>query len=106
MINLLKPQITTRFSDNKSEDIITKAELVNLDNKTFLKNRGNDISKIIFFENGDVFITELGYGRFVLSWDRTFNNLTHYEIEGKLDFHSQKFLTKINKTELLIYEPK
>ena len=104
MVKRLEPHISTRFSDGKSEDIITKAELVVLENQTFLKNRNNEISKIVFFENGDVFITELGYGKFVLSWDRNFNNLTYKNLDGKLDYHSNKFLTKKTKTELKIYE--
>ena len=104
MIELLAPMVTSRYSDGKIEEIYTKAELVTLDKQTFLKNRGNNISKIIFFENGDIFITELSYGRFVLSWDRNFNNLTYKKIEGRLDYHSQKYLTQKTNTELIIYE--
>lgn len=106
MIELLEPLKTSWFSANESGDRITKAELVNLDGKVFLKNRGNDISNIIFFENGDTFITELGRGQFVLSWDRNFMNLKFYRIEGRLDYHSNKYLTQKTKNELIIYEHK
>jgi len=102
MIELLEPDVVIRLYD--ATNINEKAELVVLDNQTFLKNRGSDISKIIFFENGDIFITELGSGKFVLSWDRNFVNLTFKKINGRLDFHSQKFLTQKTKTELIIYE--
>ena len=104
MIELLEPEVRIRMSEDKP--IITKAELVSLEGQIFLKNRGNDMSKIIFFENGDIFITELGHGKFVLSWNRNFVNLTFKKIDGRLDFHSQKFLTQSTKTELIIYELK
>jgi WD40 repeat protein len=106
MIEQLEPYVWTRRSNGKSEDIVTKAELVVLENQTFLKNRSNEISKIIFFENGDTFITELGSGKFVLSWSRNFDNLTYKKIGGILDFHSDKYLTQRSKTEIIIYEPK
>lgn len=104
MIEKLKPQISTIYSNGKCEDIITRADVVVLENQFFLKNRNNNISKIIFFENGDVFITEIDYSKFVLSWDRNFNNITHKKIEGNLDFHSNKYLTQKTNIELIIYE--
>jgi len=106
MITLLEPHKTTRFSNDKSEDIITKAELINLENQTFLKNRGNEIRRINFFENGDIFITELNHGNYILSWDRNFTNLTYKKLEGRLDFHSNNSMTQRTKTEVIIYEPK
>ena len=106
MIGLLEPAEATRFTNNESETIITKAEIVKLENHTFLKNRGNDISKIMFFENGDIFITEIGIGKFVLTWDRNFNNLAHQKIDGKLDFYAEKYLTQHSKTEFIVYEQK
>lgn len=105
MINLLEPHKATRFSNDKSEDIITRAELINLENQTFLKNRGNEIFRINFFENGDIFVTQINSG-FILSWDRNFTNLTYKKIEGRLDFHSNSSMTQRTKTEVIIYEPK
>ncbi len=105
MIKLLEPQISTRYTDGKSENIITRAELINLGNQTFLKNRGNEIRRIIFFENGDIFTTEIS-SNFILSWDRNFKNLTYKKIEGTLDLHSNGCLTQRTKTELIIYDPK
>lgn len=105
MIKMLKPQISTRYTDGKSEDIFTRAELVNLENQTFLKNRHNEIRRIIFFENGDIFTTEIS-SNFILSWDRYFKNLTYKKIEGRLDLHSNGCMTQRTKTELIIYEPK
>ena len=106
MIELLEPLKTSWWSNGESGEKITKIEKVILENQTFLKNRRNDMSKILFFENGDIFITELGYGKFVLSWDRNFNNLTYKKIDGKLDIHSQTYLTQKTNTELIIYQQK
>ncbi|NBA85545.1 hypothetical protein GVN16_07225 [Emticicia sp. CRIBPO] len=105
MIDLLEPHVSTIFFEEGKNEIVTKAELVNLGNQTFFKNRGNNISKVFFFENGDTFVTEIDYGKFVLSWDRNFNNLTFKRIEGKLDLHSEKYLTQTTKEELVIYRP-
>ncbi len=104
VIDQLLPEVKTEYSAQGSREIVTKPELIILENQTFLKNRGNDLSNIIFFENGDLFLTEIGYGKFILVWDRNFNNITHQSIDGRIDFHSNKYLTKRTKTELVIYE--
>lgn len=104
MIELLEPLKSSWFSNGESGETITKAQKMTLDNQVFLKNRRNDMSKIFFFENGDVFVTELGNGKFVLSWDRNFSNLTYKKIEGNLDLHADKYLTQRTKTELTIYK--
>lgn len=103
MISLLYPHVVTRLSHDKSEDIVTRAELVELENQTFLKNRGNSISNIIFFEKGDIFITELDYDSFVLSWDRNFKNLTYKSIQGRLNYHAERYLSQKSATELIVY---
>ena len=104
VIELLEPLITSWSNINERGVDVTKVEKVTLGSQTFLKNRRNDISQIIFFEDGDIFITELGYGKFVLSWDRNFKNLTYKKIDGRLDFHSQKYLTQNTSKELIIYQ--
>lgn len=80
-----------------------KPELVNLKGQTFLNNRRNNISRVIFIENGDFFLTEIGYGKLILTWDRNFKNTNFHKINGRIDHHSQKFLSKINKDELVLY---
>lgn len=104
VIELLEPLITSWSNINERGVDVTKVEKVTLGSQTFLKNRRNDMSQIIFFEDGDIFITELGYGKFVLSWDRNFKNLTYKKIDGRLDFHSQKYLTQNTSKELIIYQ--
>jgi WD40 repeat protein len=99
MIELFEPII--RQVDGVEIAII--AEKIKLDDQIFFKNRRNHMTKIIFFENGDIFITEIGNGKFVLSWDRNFNNLNYKKIKGKLDFHSGKYLTQQTDSELIIY---
>lgn len=103
MIELLEPLKSSWSSNGEREETITKAQKITLDNQVFLKNRRNDMSKIFFFENGDIFVTELGYEKFVLSWDRNFSNLTYKKTEGRLDLHADKYLTQRTKTELTIY---
>lgn len=104
MIELLEPLKSGWFSNGESGETITKAQKITLENQVFLKNRRNDMSKIFFFENGDVFVTELGYGKFVLSWDRNFSNLTYKKIEGRLNLHAGEYLTQKIETELTIYK--
>lgn len=93
----------TEISKNESRKIITKTELIELDNQIFLKNRGNGISSIFFLDSGDVFLTELGYGNYILSWNRDFENLIFYKIEGRIQLYSDIYLSIINDKELVIY---
>lgn len=104
MIDLLEPLKTRWWSNGESGEKITKIEKVILENQIFLKNRRNGMSKIIFFENGDIFVTQIG--QYALSWDRKFNNLAYKKLDGKLDIHSRKYLTQKTNTELIIYEQK
>jgi hypothetical protein len=77
-------------------------EIFVLEKHTFLKNRGNDISNIIFFDNGNLFLTQLG-AYLLLLWDRTFNNLGYYKTNGKIALHCEKFLTQQSKNEIVVY---
>jgi hypothetical protein len=103
VFDLLEPMTGTLFSEGKSIDIVQKPELVVLENQPFLKNRGNDISNIIFFDNGNLFLTELNF-HLLLLWDRTFNNLAYYKTNGKTALHCEKYLTQKTKNEVVVYE--
>jgi WD40 repeat protein len=103
LLNLMTYSNTV-FSEQGTKEIITKPELVELENQTFLKNRGNGISNIFFYDHGDIFLTELGYGNYLLSWNRNFENLKFYKVDGRIEFHGDKYLTQRNKNEIIIYE--
>jgi hypothetical protein len=105
-IEQLLPRKRQIGSEKECEIIIEKAELIELENQTFLKNRNNDISNIFFFENGDIFLTEIAASNLVFSWDRTFKNINYFKIDGKLNFHSQKYLSQQTDSELIIYVQK
>ena len=103
VIEQFKPHIMTSSSDQGDRiEIVTKAELVVLDNQTFLKNRYHGISKIIFLEDGEFFLTVLGE-EFILLWDKDFNNLAFKRIKGRINYHSEKYLTQRTKDELIVY---
>lgn len=104
MIALLEPLTSSGYANGEYTATITNAEKVTIANQMFLKNRRNNISNIFFIENGDVFVTELGNGKFVLSWDRNFSNLTYKKIDGHLDLHADKYLTQKTPTELTLYQ--
>lgn len=102
-IALLKPLIRTQYPDGQRLDIVQKPEVVVLGKQAFLKNRGNGISEIMFLNNGDLFLTQLG-DHLLLLWDRKFNNLAHFETQGKIGLHGHKFLTQRSKDEFVVYE--
>ncbi len=83
---------------------IAKPEFIELEGQIFLKNRANVISNIIFFEDGDIFLTEIHDSKLLLLWDRDFNNLSFQQVEGNIALHSEKYLTQRTATELIIYE--
>jgi hypothetical protein len=92
------------YSEGKSEEIITTPEIITIENQKFLKNRNNDITNILFFENGDIFITEIARQKIALSWDRNFTNKSVKKLEGKLTQHSEKHLTQYTVEEIIIYQ--
>ncbi|MBK9983576.1 MAG: WD40 repeat domain-containing protein [Saprospiraceae bacterium] len=105
VIEKLEPVVIHSNGTQGSTDKIIKPELITLDKHTFLKNRNNKILNIIFPAEGDVFLTVIG-NKLILSWDGAFHNLTCTEIIGKIEYHSQKYLTQRSKSELIIYKQK
>ncbi len=105
MINLLTPRESLKSVGDGFEKVIIKPSFFSAGGQSFLKNFNfNEISNIFFFENGDIFITEIGRGKFVLTWDRDFNNLNFRKLEGILNLFAEKYLTQTTETELIIYE--
>jgi hypothetical protein len=105
MIDLLTPRESLKSVGDGFEKVIIKPSFFSAGGQSFLKNFNfNEISNIFFFENGDIFITEIGRGKFVLTWDRDFNNLNFRKLEGILNLFAEKYLTQTTETELIIYE--
>lgn len=104
-IQLLQPE-TNRIFLNMDGTVAPHEEvrpgIVELEGQRFFVNRGNDITKIIFIDNGTFFLTELGNANYVLTWDRQFNNLGYLKAEGRLNQHGT-FLSVKNKKELIMY---
>ena len=103
MINNLVIAIRTELVDGVSTRIGTPPELVELKNQVFLKNRGNNVRNIEFYENGDIFTTELNSG-YILTWNRSFENISFTKTGGALRNHDGKYLTKQNAKELVVYK--
>jgi WD40 repeat protein len=103
MINNLVIAIRTELVDGVSTRIGTPPELVELKNQVFLKNRGNNVRNIEFYENGDIFTTELNSG-YILTWNRSFENISFTKTGGALRNHDGKYLTKRNAKELVVYK--
>lgn len=95
---------TSRHSDGHRIEEISQPNVVVIENQKFLYNRRNEITQILFFENGDVFATEISHGKMVLSWDRTFNNIYHKQLQGKLGYHANRFITQQSKSQVVVYE--
>lgn len=105
LIEMLPPKIHTKFdADGKAQEVVNKAEVIELANQLFLKNRDNELNQVFFLKNGDYFLTEIGSSEFLLAWDRHFNSLSYFRSKGRIGFHVNKYLTQINKSELVIYE--
>lgn len=105
LIEMLPSKVHLKFdADNKAQEVVNRPELVELDNQLFLKNRDNNLNQIFFLKNGDYFLTEIGNSEFLLAWDRHFNNLSYFRCNGKIGLHVNKYLTQLNKSELVIYE--
>ena len=104
-IKLLSPD-TNRIFINTDGTVADHQEIkpgiVELDKQRFFVNRGNDITKILYFDNGDFFLTELGASNYVLAWDRQFNNRSYHKLNGAIDLHGN-ILSLCTGAELILY---
>ena len=103
-IKILNPD-TNRIFINSDGTVADHQEIkpgiVELDNQRFFVNRGNDISKILYIDNGEYFLTELNTS-YVLAWDRRFTNRSYHKMEGAFDLHGD-ILTLRTPAELILY---
>lgn len=91
------------YSENGNTETTTKPQIVDLEGMKFLKNRENDIKNIVFLKGGDIFLTAIG-NKMILSWNRDSKNLFYNKFDGKLDYHFEKYLTRLTQNELVIYQ--
>ena len=61
------------------------------------------VSDIFFMNEGDLFIQIIKVEEFALVWDRNFSFQKMIKLDGKLEYHSSKYLTSRNKSEIIIY---
>ena len=111
-LELLKPYSYTETIDSKRHEVVSKPEVIQFNNETYLNNRNNGISNIFFLENGDIFITEIG--ELLLIWDRDFNNIDFIKLDlnlpverihgSRIKLHNDNYLTVLMEKELVIYE--
>lgn len=78
------------------------AEVVELGNTKFLKNRSDLMSNIKFFNNSNNFLTQLGDKNLI--WDKDFNNTGMLPVKGKINLLSQKYVTVIEDDAFYVYE--
>lgn len=104
-IDLLPGTVKTIIFENVAKEVIDKPQLVNIEGQVFLKNTKNDVSDIFFLEDGDLFLLVINnyLTPFSLLWDRNFNNLAHYKMNGKVALHGHKYLSEKSIKELIVY---
>jgi WD40 repeat protein len=78
------------------------AEVVELEGAKFLKNRGNFMNNIKFFNGPGNFITRLGDKNLI--WDKNFNNTGMLPIKGRIGSISEDYLTFIEDDVFHVYE--
>lgn len=104
-IQLLQPE-SNRIFLNMDGTVAPHEEvrpgIVELEGQRFFVNRGNDFTKIIFIDNGNFFLTELGNANYVLTWNRQFKNIGYLKPEGRINFHETVLSVK-NSKEIIIY---
>lgn len=93
-------EIVSLFENTQTE---SKIGLVHLGKETFFKNRGNGITDILFLENGDFFLTEIG-DKHLLLWNRNFEFVKYFSPKAKINQHSNIYLTKSTKEEIVVYK--
>jgi hypothetical protein len=88
--------------DKELLPLLNGAEIVDLDGKVFLKNRGYDIRNIQFFNSSNNFITQHGTYNFL--WDKSFKNIGRLPIDGRITFISDRHLTQMHENVFTIFK--
>ena len=93
---------STSYANGKSKKNFFKPYVIEIENQRLFINRGYDISKITFLENGKYIITQVNDS--LLVWDNHFNNVGYVYGIGKVKFSSNNFLVYKSKNELVIHK--
>jgi len=96
-----------RFELIPNEDFLPKippAEIVELDGNRMLKNRGNHIWSIVFFENGEYFGTQIK--KYLLIWNRRFEHIQTIEVANKIRSIGGNYFMIGSEVEVSIFELK
>jgi hypothetical protein len=102
VINMLDPYTYTEYKDGMHTEYSYKPSLVHFEGQTYLKNRGNDVNRILFFDKGDLFVMLLDSG-IAMVWNRLFKNLGAYKTNGVIHWHADKYLSQQREKDIVIY---
>ena len=92
---------TTTITNGKSTENYFKPYSVEHENQNLFINRGYDISKISFLENGKYIITQVS--DCLLIWTKDFENIGHIYGIGRVTFSANNFLVYKTNNELVIH---
>ncbi|UPS92074.1 hypothetical protein [Bizionia sp. M204] len=92
---------TTTISNGNTTENYFKPYSVEYENQNLFINRGYDISKISFLENGKYIITQVS--DCLLVWNKDFENIGHVYGIGRVTFSANNFLIYKNKNELVVH---
>lgn len=102
VIDMLSPHTYSTYKDGVHTDHSYKPTLVEFEGQTYLKNRGNDADRILFFDKGDLFVMLLE-NSIALVWNRQFKNVGGYKTTGSLHWQADKYLTQQLEKEIVVY---
>ncbi|MBW8687060.1 WD40 repeat domain-containing protein [Chitinophaga rhizophila] len=104
VIDLFKPEtsIAVNMATGDAQTLSSaKTSLVELEGHTFLKNRSNDVNRILFLDNGDYFLLVLDTG-ITMIWDRHLKNIG-YARDMSIHAHADRFISIIKENEYTVY---
>lgn len=81
--------------------LLKQAEVISLDGVDYLKNRGDGMSNIIFFNGGNHFLTQLGIYNFI--WDKNFVNTGCLPLQRRIGGITDDHLTHLDNGVFTVY---
>ncbi|MCH2229183.1 MAG: hypothetical protein MK105_02470 [Crocinitomicaceae bacterium] len=93
---------TTTYKDGKSTNNYFKPYSITLENQEIFINRGYDLSKVSFINQGEYIITQVS--DCLLIWDSEFNNVGNVYGIGKVVFSSNNYLAFNTNNEFVVFK--